>query len=74
MPEGQGTVKRSPKCAGSEAQKFGRYEKFFSISEKAGRKNWGGEKCRGHAQEYGGDGLKNAEGMRRDWVHGAEKM
>lgn len=73
MPEGQGTVKRSPKRAGSEAQKFGRYEKFFSISEKAGRKI-GVEKCRGHAKEYGGDGMKNAEGMRGDWGHGAEKM
>ena len=58
MPEGQGTVKRSPKRAGSEAQKFGRYEKFFSISEKAGRKN---------------RGLKNAVGMRGDWGHGAER-
>ena len=34
----------------------------------------GGEKCRGHAQEYGGARLKSAEGMRRDWAHGAEKM
>ena len=32
------------------------------------------EKCRGHAKEYGGDGMKNAEGMRGDWGHGAEKM
>lgn len=34
----------------------------------------GGEKRRGHAQEYGGARLKSAEGMRRDWAHGAEKM
>lgn len=32
------------------------------------------EKCRGHAKEYGGDGMKNADGMRGDWGHGAEKM
>lgn len=31
------------------------------------------EKCSGHAQEYGGDGMKNAEGMRGDWVRGVER-
>ena len=66
MLEGQGTVKRSPKRAGSEAQKFGRYEKFFSISEKAGRKNRGLKNAVGMRRNTGGAGMKNAAGMRRN--------
>ena len=54
----EGTVRARARAAGSEAQKFGRYENFFGVSP-----GWGGEN-RGGGQKNGAG--KIGEGDQKD--------